>query len=300
MPDELNVIKYYPMDIEDMTKGSRLYEALGAGNEVVVGPNGFIIDVWCPETKALFDNDGNGIGDRDEPFAMPESTEVRNIEARKYLPEDIGEFPEGGDAWEALSRGYQVTLDGKGFIIDIWDPVTKTIRNVHGGDAGDRDKGYVAYREKEFRNPMGTTYMPEDKDKFSEGTDAWNALNAGYQVTVDERYNIIDIWDPATGDVIDVFGNRYSSRKDPYPSDINIALVKAKWQALLEEIAALRSEARTVRGATRSKMHSSILAKQREYGIALFLYGRLIRRRRSYNKTEQHKQTKSQTPVETK
>ena len=41
-----------------------------------------------------------------------------------YGPTEIGRFPEGGDAWQALNAGRWIRLDANGFIVDVWDPKT--------------------------------------------------------------------------------------------------------------------------------------------------------------------------------
>ncbi|GAG80839.1 unnamed protein product, partial [marine sediment metagenome] len=143
------------------------------------------------------------------------------------------------------------------------------------------------------------TYKSEDKDEFTEHGDIWEALNAGFQVTLDDRGMILDIWDPATGDTLNFYGFKIGTRSDPYPSDNNITNLKAQYEKLLKEIAELRREARQTRGAAKSKIHSSIASKLREYGTILFQYGRLIRRRRRNNKNEERKRIKGPKPVET-
>lgn len=43
-----------------------------------------------------------------------------------------------------------------------------------------------------------TKYFPADKDYFPEGSDAWECLNAGCEITVNENGKIVDVWDPKT------------------------------------------------------------------------------------------------------
>jgi hypothetical protein len=61
---------------------------------------------------------------------------------KTYYPSDMGQFVEGGDAWEALNLGRQVTLDKTGNIIDVWDPVTKKTYDVLGNEITDRETSY--------------------------------------------------------------------------------------------------------------------------------------------------------------
>ena len=60
------------------------------------------------------------------------------------------------------------------------------------------------------------TYYPSDKDQFGEGSDAWETLNAGRQITVDKTGSIIDVWDPVTKKTYDVLGNEITDRETSY------------------------------------------------------------------------------------
>ncbi|MBA7542170.1 hypothetical protein ES705_34489 [subsurface metagenome] len=298
MPEESKVCtRFHPMHAPNMSDGSQRKTLLEAGNQVTIGPNGWIIDVWNPKTKKLYDNEGKEIGTRDEPFALPEATEVRHAKFETVLPAQRDEFAEGGDVWHALNVGFHVTLGGIGEVIDIWDPVTKTIRNLFGFEIGTRDEGYIEYRKKMVRNPMVYTNTSDDADMYD--PEHWHMvfIQLGYQVTTDSLGNTIDIWDPATGKIYNADHQEIGTRSDPYPSDNNITNLKAQYEKLLKEIAGLRREAKQTRGAAKAKMHSSIASKLREYGTILFQYGRLIGRRRRSNKNEDRKRTKGPKPV---
>ncbi|MDI6733585.1 MAG: hypothetical protein QME51_06755 [Planctomycetota bacterium] len=60
----------------------------------------------------------------------------------RYSPGSEGLFGEGSDAYEALKRGRQVTLDDRGYIVDVWDPATGKLYDVLGNEIGSRDKQY--------------------------------------------------------------------------------------------------------------------------------------------------------------
>jgi len=60
------------------------------------------------------------------------------------------------------------------------------------------------------------TFYPSQKDLFVKGGDAWEALNAGWQVTLDKTGNIIDVWDPVTKKTYDVLGNEITDRETSY------------------------------------------------------------------------------------
>lgn len=292
----LGAKKLHPIDADRMTVGSQIKKLLESGYEVTVGPNGWIIDAWDPTTKKLYDDQGEDIGTRDKTFALPEAFEVRTAVAKTFLPEDKGEFSEGSDSWQALNAGYQVTLDKNGTIIDIWDPETKTTKDILGNDIGTRDVSHGEYREQQYRNPMGTTFFMGDIDKFPEGTDAWNALNAGYEVTVDERYNIIDIWHRESGRLFDVNGNEIGTRLDPYPSDVNIEDTRRQYKKLFAEIIELRRAASKERGEDKIRLQSMITAKLRKFGSLVWLYGRLLGRKRRRDKRYENRRSKSVTP----
>jgi len=69
-----------------------------------------------------------------------------------YTPAMKDQFAEGGDAWEALDDGRQVTLNKDGMIIDIWDPVTKKTYDVMGHEIGSRDTPYAAVPDPELKD----------------------------------------------------------------------------------------------------------------------------------------------------
>lgn len=62
----------------------------------------------------------------------------------KYVPGDIHHFKSGETIYEALFRKYEVTLDNYGFIIDVWDPKTKTIKDPNSLiTVGNRETTYT-------------------------------------------------------------------------------------------------------------------------------------------------------------
>jgi len=61
-----------------------------------------------------------------------------------------------------------------------------------------------------------TTYTRDDYTSFPEDTFIRHALEAGLQVTLDARANIIDIWDPATGNVYSSIGDLIGNRNKTY------------------------------------------------------------------------------------
>lgn len=47
-----------------------------------------------------------------------------------YLPEDKHHFRYCTSTYHALAWGFQVTMDNYGFTVDVWDPVTKTVKDI--------------------------------------------------------------------------------------------------------------------------------------------------------------------------
>jgi len=60
----------------------------------------------------------------------------------KYLPADKGKFPKDGYAWTSLNKGYQVTANPDGAIIDIWNPTAGKLYDVFGNVIGARAMPY--------------------------------------------------------------------------------------------------------------------------------------------------------------
>ncbi|MDI6733304.1 MAG: hypothetical protein QME51_05495 [Planctomycetota bacterium] len=75
----------------------------------------------------------------------------------RYSPGSEGLFGEGSDAYEALKRGRQVTLDDRGSIVDVWDPTTKKLYDVLGNEIGSRDKEYELGKMPEYRKQRTRT-----------------------------------------------------------------------------------------------------------------------------------------------
>ena len=77
-----------------------------------------------------------------QAFATARKEAVEEKYPKTFLPADKDQFVEGGDAWEALNKGRQVTLDKTGSIIDIWDPITKATYDQLGNKITDRENSY--------------------------------------------------------------------------------------------------------------------------------------------------------------
>jgi len=272
--------KFYPVDVERMSEGSKLREHLAAGREVVVGPNGWILDSWDPVTKKLYDADGTEYGTREKTLMLPDTSEHRIQGAKIYLPEQASEFDEGGDMWTLLINGNQVTLSPRGRIIDVWDPATKKVLDIFGGEVGNRDTPYPEYTTKEVDNPLRYTNTLDDALMYDPEHWHMGFINQGYHVTVDSHGDTLDIWDPATGDIYDSDGNKIGTRTDPYPSDNNMSNLKAEVKELGDRITALRRQLRTERGYVKSATNTKILLLLRERGQKLWQWGRLLNRKR--------------------
>ena len=124
----------------------------------------------------------------------------------RWYPRQKDTFTKGGDAWKALNAGRQVTVDGRGFIMEVWDPRTKKLYDRYGDEIGTKDEASKEAAGRSVRVTSGTIYTPDNRDEFIKGSDTWNALDAGRNVVLDSRGRIIEIRNPVTGELYDVLG----------------------------------------------------------------------------------------------
>lgn len=83
----------------------------------------------------------------------------------KYSEGDKKHFREGSNMFEALRKGYQVTRDNYGFVVDVWDPVTKTIRDIGTLlPVGNRESTYTM---PEAIKPLDEMTLEELQDAMS-------------------------------------------------------------------------------------------------------------------------------------
>lgn len=121
-------ITYFPSGKDAYTEGSDIWEALNKGRNVALDSKGFINVIWDKDTKEIYDILGNKTGgihkeSPDEDIVYAEGKDA---------------FGEGGDEWEALNAGRQVTQDDHGWIIDVWDPITGKLYDILGNEIGTR------------------------------------------------------------------------------------------------------------------------------------------------------------------
>lgn len=132
-------------DKDKFRKDSKEYELLNMGLDITLNKYGTLIEIRDPDTNKLLDFELNDIGNL-EFVDLPDryTKMVKNPMRMTYTHADLGDWPEGGDMWEALARSpdMQVTLDDRGFIIDIWDSKTGKLYDMHGGDLGTRTDPY--------------------------------------------------------------------------------------------------------------------------------------------------------------
>ncbi len=126
---------------------------------------------------------------------------------KTFFPGDIGTFNPNGRGYALLKKGYEVSVDENGWIADARDPRTNKLYASDGSEVGTRDKPFESDDQREVKKDVRKKYTPDQKDEFIEGSDIWNALNAGRNVTLDERGTIVEIRDPATGKLYDNLGN---------------------------------------------------------------------------------------------
>jgi hypothetical protein len=82
--------------------------------------------------------------------------------------------------------------------------MTKTLGEFARGEPQPENRDY----------PM--TFYKKDLREFVEGGDAWVAINAGYEVTIDRTGLIIDVWDPVTKATYDQLGGKITDRETAY------------------------------------------------------------------------------------
>jgi len=282
---------YYPAEIESFTEGGDAYEALKAGREVTINSKGLILDVYDPRTKKIYDNLGNEIGTRETVFVEPRTDGVQITSRETFTPAAKGQFPEGSDAWEALNAGRNVTVDAKGNVVEVRDPVTGKLYDVSGNEIGVAAEVYPESYKKKVTSYKSVSYRPEDKGQFLEGSDAWEALNAGREVTIGSDGSILDIWDRESGDTYDVLGQVIGKRTDPYPSQSNIDLITNQITEINAQIAALRAARSALKGAARAALTARISALCSQRGALLWRKGRMMRRARLANESYQKRIT---------
>ena len=126
---------------------------------------------------------------------------------KTFFPNCIETFSPNSRGYALLKKGYEVSVDDDGWVVDARDPRTNKLYASDGSEVGTRDKPFESDDQREVKKDVRKKYTPEQKGEFIEGSDIWNALNAGRNVTLDERGTIVEIRDPATGKLYDNLGN---------------------------------------------------------------------------------------------
>jgi len=299
----------YPSESGSFTAGTPARKALDAGRLVLTDSNGWLVESWDPATKDLYNSKGEKIGTSQGAPKAPEKNELRitgtvtqSRDNRTPLTERARVLNGINDAW--LDNFFfenpdmQVTFDATGQIIEYWDSKTKKVYGPERDPDGnlspftERDTPFGGQAiKKEVKNPVIGTYKPDQKDQFAEGSDAWEALNAGREVTLDSRGNIISIWDREKGIDYDIFGRELGTRTDPYPSDTNISELKDTLAGFDAQIAALRASKRGQPRAVRIAIQAKINAILKRRGPVLWQLGRVTARRKKMNENSDAKRT---------
>lgn len=119
---------------------------------------------------------------------------------------DLKPFGLTSPAFPLLEKGYEVTVNEDGWVVDARDSRTNKLYATDGSEIGSRSTPFRRDDEQEVKVLSRKNYVPEQKGLFPEGSDIWEALNAGRTVTLDERGVIVEIRDPATGKTYDLLG----------------------------------------------------------------------------------------------
>lgn len=132
-------------DKERFAKDSKEYELLDRGLEITLDKFGTLIEIRDPETNKLLDFELNEIGEL-EFLDLPDgyTKQIKNPLRVTYKRDDVGQFERGSDARNALeiNDNMQITLDDKGYLIDIWDSVTGDLYDALGNKIGTRKDPY--------------------------------------------------------------------------------------------------------------------------------------------------------------
>ena len=127
-------------------------------------------------------------------------------------------------------------------------------------------------------------YFPADKGKFYKDSDAWSALNAGYEITINPDGSIVDVWNPQTNEILDVFGNVIGIRATTYPLPPSVA-VESMAFAMLEK--------------NRDRLKGEISQETKQLGVLrnnISGKKRALRQTQSQIKVRQHKFFKPRNP----
>lgn len=283
---------FYPGDIKSFGLTHPAFALLQKGYEVSFNAKGWIVDARDPRTDKLYASDGSEVGTRNKPFESRDQPEVRTDVRKKYTPSQKGDFVEGSDIWNALNAGRNVTLNEKGIIVEIRDPATGKLYDNLGNETGKVvTSGYPESYAKEVKNPLIHTDTPDDISMYDPEHWIVGHLQEGRHVTVNDKGDILDIWDPKTGKQYDADHNEIGTRTDPYPSDNNMEGLKGQIDLINAQIRALRAARAGLRGAARYALSGQISALSAQRGHVLFQWGRLLGRRRRMDQAYDRKRT---------
>lgn len=283
---------FFPGNIGSFNPAGPGYALLKKGYEVSVDDDGWIVDARDPRTNKLYASNGDEVGTRNKPFESDDQRETRQDVRKKYTPDQKGEFIEGSDIWNALNAGRNVTLDERGTIVEIRDPVTGKLYDNLGNETGKTvTSEYPEKHKKEVKNPMIYTNKANDKDMYDPEHWVRGFLEEGYHVTINDKGDVLDIWNPVTGELVNDNMETIGTRSDPYPSDNNISGLMDEVMVINTAITAARAARSALRGAARRALTDLISKLSAKRGHVLWRYGRLIGRRRRMNQAYDRKRT---------
>lgn len=294
---------WYPKDVGSFSQSNPIRVHLNEGRQVAVGSNGWFIESWSPFTKELFSLGGDKIGTREEPPKVPAPIESRKTGYITVGPDEQDKIP--NTAWTAngIAPGWfgelyegkpdaQITFDSNGKIIEIYSPSEKWVYDIDGNKISERAVPFAEHSIKaEKKNPLIHTDTPDDLIMYD--PEHWIAghLREGRHVTIDDKGNVLDIWDPKTGIQYDADHNEIGTRTDPYPSDNNISGLKTQIDLMNDQIRALRAQRSALPKAARAALTAQIALLSAQRGHVLWRWGRLIGRRRRMNQAYDRKRT---------
>ncbi len=98
---------------------------------------------------------------------------------KTFFPSSVGSFNPNGPGYVLLKKGYEVSVDDNGYIVDARDPRTNKLYASDGTEVGTRNKPFESDDQREIKTDIRKKYTPDQKGEFIEGSDIWQALNAG-------------------------------------------------------------------------------------------------------------------------
>ncbi len=120
-----------------------------------------------------------------------------------YYPLQYKSFTPSGPAFPLLQKGYEVSVNKNGFVVDAWNPRDKVLVNAEGETVGSREDSFQYDDAPEYFEDHKNTFKQEDKDRFRKDSKEYELLDMGLEITLDKHGTLIEIRDPVTKKLLD-------------------------------------------------------------------------------------------------